>query len=113
VGEDAVKPRESVHVALIEMVPGEAPVVSRVAELPLPEILPPLAVQPLTVTGTLSGLVQVQVTVAEVPGCKVVGLTEQENCGGFFGGSFTVKFEVQLAVPFFLDLASVTVAVAV
>jgi hypothetical protein len=113
VDEDAVKPRESVHVALVVMVPGEAPVVFRVAVLPLPEMVPPLAVQPPTVTGTLSGLVQVQVIVAEVPGCRVVGLTEQENCGGFFGGSFTLKLAVQLAVPFFLTFESVTVAVAV
>ena len=72
-----------------------------------------LAVQPPTVTGTLSGLVQVQVIVAVPPVCKVVGLAEQDICGGFFGGSFTVKFAVQLAVLFFLAFASVTVAVAV
>jgi hypothetical protein len=113
VEDEAVKPRESVHVALIVTVPGGAPVVSSVAEFPLPEMLPAVAVHPPTVTGTLSGLVQEQVTVAEVPGCTVVGLTEQENCGGFFGGSFTVKLAVQLAVPFFLALGSVTVAVTV
>jgi len=95
------------------MGPGEAPVVSRVAEFPLPEILPPLAVHPPTVTGTLSGLVQVQVMVAGVPGWTVDGLAEQEICGGFFGGSFTVKLAVQLAVLFFFALGSVTVAVTV
>ena len=68
---------------------------------PSPEMLPPLAVQPLTVTGTLSGLVQVQVTVEGVPACNEVGLAEQDMVGGFFGGSFTVKFAVQLASPFF------------
>jgi hypothetical protein len=34
---------------------------------PSPETLPPLAVQVLTVTGTLSGLVQEQVIVDGVP----------------------------------------------
>ena len=42
----------------------------RVAVLPLPETLPLLAVQPLTVTGTLSGLVQVQVMVELPPACN-------------------------------------------
>ena len=40
----------------------------RVPVLPLPEILPALAVQALTFTATLSGLVQVHVIVAAVPG---------------------------------------------
>src|SRR5262249_17628081 len=53
----AVRPRESVQVAPTVMGPAEAPVVVRVAVVSLPEMLPPLAVQPLTVTGTLSGLV--------------------------------------------------------
>jgi hypothetical protein len=64
---EAVKPRESVHVALIVTVPAGAPVVFRVAELPLPEMLPPVAVHPPTVTGTLSGLVQVQEMAAVPP----------------------------------------------
>ncbi len=64
---EAVSPRESVQVAFTVIGPEEAPVVFRLAELPLPEILPALEVQPPTVTGTLSGLVQVQLTVAEVP----------------------------------------------
>jgi hypothetical protein len=54
-------------VALTVMGPADAPVVLRVAVLPSPETLPPLAVQVLTVTGTLSGLVQVQVKVEGVP----------------------------------------------
>jgi len=108
---EAVKPRESVQVAPIVMGPDEAPVVFRVAEFPLPEMLPPLAVHPPTVTGTLSGLVQLQVMVAEVPAWTDDGLAEQEICGGFSG--FTVKFEVQLAMPFFVTLGSVTVAVTV
>jgi hypothetical protein len=65
---EAVNPRESVQVALTVMDPGEAPVVVSVAELPLPEMLPPLAVHPPTVTGTLSGLVQLQVMVAGASG---------------------------------------------
>ena len=64
---EAVKPRESVQVVPILIGPDEAPVVFRVAEFPLPEMLPPLDVHPPTVTGTLSGLVQVQEMVDEVP----------------------------------------------
>jgi hypothetical protein len=110
---EAVKPRESVQVAPTLMGPEEAPVVLRVAEFPLPEMLPPLVVHPPTVTGTLSGLVQVQLMVALLPAWSDVGLAEQEICGGFLGGSFTVKFAVQLAVPFTFALGSVTVAVTV
>jgi hypothetical protein len=110
---ELVKPRESVQVALIVMGPGEAPVVFRVAEFPLPEMLPPLDVHPPTVTGTLSGLVQVQVMVADAPVWRVDGLAEQEICGGFLGGSFTVKLAVQLAVLFFFAFGSLTVAVTV
>src|SRR5208282_1172954 len=87
---EAVKPRESVQVAFTVALPAEAPVVLSVA---------------------LSGLVHEQVMVEDVPISTVAGFAEQEICGGFSG--FTVKFEVQLAVPFFLDLASVTVAVTV
>jgi len=65
--EFAVKPRESVQVAFTVIGPGDAPEVFRVATLPLPETLPPLALQPETVTGTPSGLVQLQVIVAGVP----------------------------------------------
>jgi hypothetical protein len=110
---DAVKPRESVHVALTVTVPAGAPVVFSVAEFPLPEMLPPVDVQPPTVTGTLSGLVQVQVMVEGEPVSTLVGFAEQEIWGGFFGGSFTVKFVVQLASLFFFALGSVTRAVAV
>ena len=108
---EAVKPRESVQVALTVTGPAEAPVVVSVAELPLPERLPPVEVQLPTVTVALSGLVQLQVMVEDPPISTVVGLAEQEICGGFCG--FTVKFAVQLAVLFFLTLGSVTVAVAV
>jgi hypothetical protein len=65
------------------------------------------------VTGTLSGLVQVHVIVAVPPVCTLVGLAEQETCGGFLGGSFTVKFDVQLASLFFLAFGSLTRAVTV
>ena len=88
--------------------PDAAPVVLRVAVPPSPEMLPPLAVQPPTVTGTLSGLVQVQVRVEGVPACTEVGLAEQDMVGGFFGGSFTVKVAEQLASPPFFILGSVT-----
>jgi len=107
------RPRESVQVAFTVIVPADAPVVSRVAVLPLPETVPPLAVQPLTFTGTLSGLVQVQVMVELPPACKELGLAEQDMVGGFFGGSFTVKFALQVACPPVFFLGSVMVAVAV
>jgi hypothetical protein len=64
---DAVNPRESVQVALTVIGPADAPVVFRVAVPPSPETLPPVAVQPLMVTGTPSGLVQVQVRVEGAP----------------------------------------------
>jgi hypothetical protein len=88
--EFAVKPRESVQVALTVTCPGAAPVVFTVPVLPLPETWPLLAVQPATFTGTPSGLVQVQVTVTVPPACRVVGFAEQLIVGGFLGGSFTV-----------------------
>jgi hypothetical protein len=58
--------------------------------LSVPETLPPVDVQPATVTGTLSGLVQLQVMVELPPVCKELGFAEQDMVGGFFGGSFTV-----------------------
>jgi hypothetical protein len=70
--------------------PGEVPAVFSVAVLPLPEIVPLLAVQLLTLTGTPSGLVQVQVMVETPPACRDEGLAEHDMVGGFFGGSFTV-----------------------
>jgi hypothetical protein len=110
---EAVKPRESVQVAPIVMGPDEAPVVFRVAEFPLPEMLPPLEVHPPIVTGTLSGLVQVQLMVDEVPAWTIDGLAEHEICGGFFGGSFTINVAMQLASPPFLTLGSEIWAVTV
>ena len=61
------KPRVSVQVALIVMGPAGAPFVFKVAVFPLPEIVPPLAVQLLTFTSTLSALLHSQVIVAGVP----------------------------------------------
>ena len=103
-----MSPRESEQVALTVIGPAGAPVVVRVAVPPSPETLPPVAVQELTVTGTLSGLVQLQVTVAGVPAWTEAGFAEQDIVGGFFGGSFTVKFAVQLASPPFFIFGSLT-----
>jgi hypothetical protein len=104
---EALRPRGSVQVALTVTVPGTVPDVSKVAVVPLPATVPPVAVQPLTVTGTLSGLVQVQDRFTLPPTCTVVGLAEQDMVGGFFGGSFTVKDAEQLSSPPFFTLASV------
>jgi len=76
-------------------------------------MLPALAVQLLTVTGTLSGLVQLHVTVADVPACTEVGFAEQDIVGGFLGGSLTVKFAVQVASPPFFIFGSLMRAVTV
>jgi hypothetical protein len=76
-------------------------------------MLPLLAVQPPTVTGTLSGLVQVQVIVELPPAWSVDGFAEQDRAGGFFGSSFTVKVAMQLASPPFLILGSEIWAVTV
>ena len=94
-----LRPRVSLHVAVTVIGPAEAPEVSRAAVLPLPEMLPPLAVQPPTVTGALSGLVQVQLMVEDAPMLTVGGLAEHETAGGFFGGSFTTKVATQMAPP--------------
>ena len=59
--------RESEQLAFTVMLPGGAPVVLSVAELPLPEMVPPLAVQLATLTGTLSGLVQEAVSETGAP----------------------------------------------
>ena len=63
----------------------------KVAELPLPETFPPVAVQLATDTGTPSGLVQAAVRVTLPPGGTLVGLADNDMVGGFFGGNgFTV-----------------------
>jgi hypothetical protein len=65
--------------------------VVKVAELPLPETLPPVAVQFATEVGTPSGLVQEAVRVTLPPGATVEGFADKDMVGGFFGGSgFTV-----------------------
>jgi hypothetical protein len=62
-----LRPRVSLQVAPTVMDPEEAPEVSRAAVLPLPEMLPPLAVHWPTVNEALSGLVQVQSMVDVMP----------------------------------------------
>jgi len=96
---EAVSPRESVQVALTVIGPADAPVVFNVPVFPLPETLPPVAVHPPTVTGTLSGLVQVQEIVLLAPVWTLAGLAEHDMAGGFLGGSFTTKVAEQLASP--------------
>jgi hypothetical protein len=62
-----------------------------VAVLPVPETLPPVAVQFATETGTPSGLVQLAVKVTVPPGVTLDGLADSDIVGGFFGGrGFTV-----------------------
>src|SRR5579863_7940945 len=81
-----VKPRESVQVAVTVIGPGWAPSVVRVAVVPLPERCPPVAVQLETLTGTPSGLVQLQLTVTLAPAWTLDGLAVQLMVGGFLGG---------------------------
>ena len=96
----AFKPRESLQLALTVIGPTEAPDVSRASVFaPLLESRPPVALQPPTVTGTLSGLVQAQLTVDDAPVGTVDGFAEHEMTGGVFGGSFTLKAAIQLASP--------------
>ena len=84
-------PRESVHVAVTVTGPGGNPDVLRVAEFPLPEMVPGVEVQFATETGAPSGLVQLAVTFPAPPGVNSLGLAERLTVGGFFGGSgFTV-----------------------
>jgi len=108
-----LRPRESLQVALTVMGPAGAPEVFNDALLPLPETLPPVALQPATVTEALSGLLQVQLMVAEAPVCTVDGLAEHEMAGGFLGGSFTAKDAMQLAWPAVCALGSEMLAVTV
>jgi hypothetical protein len=67
----------------------------------------------LTLTGTLSGLEHVQLTLTLAPACTLVGEAVQDIVGGFFGGSFTVKLFDAEATLFFFALGSVTFTVAV
>src|SRR5579871_3158056 len=84
-------PRESVQVAVTVTGPAGAPEVFRVTELPLPVIVPPVACQLATETGTLSGLVQFADRFTFPPVTTSFGLADNDMVGGFFGGSgFTV-----------------------
>jgi hypothetical protein len=111
VSAEELSPRVSVQIAFTVTVlaPGG---VFNVAVFPLPEIVPPVAVQLATVTGTESGLVQVQETLTVAPAGTVDGFAEQLIVGGFFGGSFTVKLAEHEAMVF-LAFGSVTLAVEV
>ena len=108
-----LRPRESEQLAFTVIVPGCVPVVFNVALPPLPETLPLLAVQFATVTGTLSGLLQVALNATVPPAWTEAGFAESDKVGGFFGGSLTVNFAEQLVSPPFFILGSVIFAVAV
>src|ERR1035437_3251902 len=104
-----LRPRESVQVALTVNGPAGTPAVLKVAELPLPEIVPPVEVQLATEMGTPSGLVQEADRLTLPPATRLVGLADNDMVGGFFGGNgFTVYFAEQLASLFFFLLGSVT-----
>lgn len=104
-----INPRMSVQVALTVIAPGAAPPVSKVAELPLPEIVPALAVQLATEVETPSGLEQFADRFTVPPASTAVGFAEIEMIGGFLGGNgLTVKFAKQLASLFFFSLGSLT-----
>ena len=90
-------PRGSLQIAVTLMVPAAAPEVFSAAVLPLPETAPSLAVQPLTVTGRLSGLAQAQLMMEGEPAGTAAGFDEHDIEGGFFGASFTVKLALQVA----------------
>jgi hypothetical protein len=62
-------------------------VVFRVAEEPLPDTEPLLAVQVATETETLSGLMHLADKLTVPPTGTLVGLAEIEIVGGFFGGN--------------------------
>src|SRR5258708_24806500 len=92
----AVRPRESVAVAVTVTAPGEVPAVFSVAVVPLPLTVPPLAIQLATVTGTPSGLLALQAIVAASPTANAEAISQQPMVGGLFGGSgFTVYFAHQ------------------
>lgn len=79
------------QVALTVTAPGGIPAVLRVAELPLPEIVPAVEVQLATETGTPSGLVQEADRLTVPPATRLVGLADNDMVGGFLGGNgFTV-----------------------
>src|SRR6266849_2329587 len=100
---EVLSPRVSVQMAPTVTVAGLGPVF-KVAVFPVPEMLPPVAVQLATATGTESGLVQVHETLTVAPAGTVDGLAEQLIVDGFLGGSLTVKLAEQEAIPLFLTL---------
>jgi hypothetical protein len=59
----------------------------RVADEPLPDTAPLLAVQVATETETLSGLMQFADKFTVPPTGTLLGFAEIEIVGGFFGGS--------------------------
>jgi len=63
------------------------------------KILPPVADQPATLVCILVRAAASGGNVRRSPTCTVEGLADNENVGGFFGGSFTVKLAVQVASP--------------
>src|SRR6478736_3727902 len=79
------------------MGPGEAPSVFKAALSPLPVTIPSLAVQPDTVIGTLSGLVQVQRMMEDDPACTADGSAAHDTTGAFLGSSLTMKLALQMA----------------
>src|SRR5258708_29721257 len=82
----AVRPRESVAVAVTVTAPGEVPAVFSVAVVPLPLTVPLVAIQFETVTGTPSRPLALPVIVAASPTPKGHGLAEQLMSGGLFRG---------------------------
>jgi hypothetical protein len=76
-------------------------------------MVPAVAVKLLTVTGTPSGLLHVQLIATVAPAGTLAGEAEQEIVGGFFGGSFMVNVLEALASLFFFAFGSVTLTVAV
>jgi hypothetical protein len=93
-----LNPRVSVHVASTVIVPVATPAVFNVAELPLPEMVPELALQLATEVETPSGLEQLAERFTVPPAGRLVGLAEIDMAGGFLGGNgLTVKLAEQLA----------------
>src|ERR1700733_2706162 len=121
----ALSPRESVQVTLTAIAPGGTPAVFSAAESPVPETVPPLAVQPATEAGTPSGLVHLADKFTLAPTGTLIALAKIDMVGRFLGGSgsrdrvgrflggggFMVKLAEQLARLFSFSSASVTLAV--
>src|SRR6266545_4173373 len=91
-----LRPRWSLQVAFTVTVPGEAPVVFSVAVLPLPVMLPPVAVKLLTVTGTLSGLVRLHARrITRARNCwRILGRLFDCEVGGGAGISILLRLRI-------------------